>query len=343
MEGLFADLLHHYTDQPAQLRSLVLRCSEGFITCPAAFPDLRQLSQLETLRVQPNFSLFLQRSVVALDNLFSRCHSSLSNVSVHGFKAYLAVQLRCNPGSPCDFLARLEITCSNVCQDALICLNSLTRLSLDSSKVSTHGRCQLTQMTTLVHLGLTQSQWLEDNAHLQPLHVFHGWACLQNLNIDECCIFSAATLLDLPRHCKVLMGHITPDMTNTTLGITQYLPLPLVVPTLCWPISRMSDHLVVIIMHLVCGTRNNSGSEFTWVLTQLFKTCAVLQKLHVQTHKFAEGKADVLREGFGCQLKHLAMTNAKCTVVDLHVSTSLTHIRLTGVDNVNGSSGDPHA
>ncbi|KAL3154802.1 hypothetical protein ABBQ38_011346 [Trebouxia sp. C0009 RCD-2024] len=89
----------------------------------------------------------------------------------------------------------------------ITCLRKLRSLSLCRSEVYVDGQLEVTLLTKLTCLDLTEATCYWDDAWVEALDIFTAWPALAVLKIMSCNLFDIHTVMDVSHVGEVHMGH----------------------------------------------------------------------------------------------------------------------------------------
>ncbi len=351
VSGFFVDALYHYTDQAAQLKTLKVESEldpikvtteDKFWHCFHSFKHLTQLKTLEIACDGTNLSLAecLQNSPQSLESLTLR-HSESD------FEVPLSSSVPYHLSSGFSLLRKHDLSSSFITLpvDSIICLDHLTFLSLGNCFITADCQPCLTKLTNLVVLDLSVSTWAPADAHpgdddvdvdLDAFVIFCGWPALTFLGIRDCTLFSASTVLTVPRatelHLTCLPSELVCD--DIHLGVSCSLQdVLLYTKDYIW-----FKYIVGLQFHV--GYTPWTAADFKLSFMHVVQSCPCLQQLCMSVWSGPAGSEVVnlvLDEGQGSQLTHIGLIacgdlGLRCKVVDFCSARSLTSVTLAGID-----------
>ena len=229
VETSWAQLLLVHTDALAQVKHLVtmprvLAANEQY-----AFGELRNLTQLKTLKVLSEDMHHMTTEFQADEIIHSlrQCPATLEQLAIDGQdlgyqNAAVALSLEHVLGTTLAHLTCLELTNAFLVLDegSLACFTHLRSLSFKASEVhaAVNSAANLTWLSGLTTLNLRWSAWydlkrsatgaLDDGRTFSPaFKSFHGWPALEVLKIDYCNLFGPSTALHIPEVQDVQVYH----------------------------------------------------------------------------------------------------------------------------------------
>ena len=224
---------------PTSCRSLSLNefAAYGLRQYIIKTPDVQQLSlqwngvQAETQRFHslPSFAALHQLTElkiymrndflgVSFAPLVKSCPSTLRSLILHGFGC--SVEQEQPPVSsvrslrlledhlPALTLLELGRSVVTIPGDGITCLSKLKSLSFFGSDIYVDGELEVSLLTNLTHLNLTEATCFWEDAWVEALDTFTAWPALQMLKAHGCNIFDKHTRMDLTTVLEVHVDHI---------------------------------------------------------------------------------------------------------------------------------------
>ena len=348
MDKHFAPFIAEYTDKSAKLEHLAINCEGGYNrNLIGELPDLRQLQQLKSLKVEAPDTYACSEAVATA---LAKCPESLSSCYIRSRgdcgmiinftrRCYSLVQEQLRRLTTLDlFWCQVHIT-----EASITCLEGLTSLSIMHSEVKSELEA-VTQLTNLVYLDLTKADMpgsiFGDTRYFdrhEPWSKFEAWPALQVFKFAGCWLIDKTTVLDVGNVQELHTDRLTPGMEtasihlvlhhtctdNDTLGVL----VTLLTPVWC---SCIVDLRVV-------PENTYTALQLATVVNHLLQVCFCLQTLHLVgrgSRSEDRGQAKiVLGDGYCAQLKDLKLEHICCRMIDLGSARALTSISFTGMES----------
>ena len=223
--------------------------------------------------------------------------------------------------------------------DSLTRLSTLQSLSLSKSEIYVDGQLEVSRLTQLTQLDLTETTCYWEDAWVEALDAFEAWPRLQVLKLTGCNIVDTRTKLTVPLVTELhVVFPIGSSMSDTDVaGKKVHADVPILdgVPAVLLGHASALPALYgcpVVSMHLHQHFKSTSdpGSDF-WPILQF---CPSLQSLHVLNEAVAasvEDLGDILSPF--AHLDQLVLQGLTCTDLQLASLLSLTSLTLSRVDH----------
>ncbi len=351
VQCFFADVLHYYTDQAAQLTKLTIASDTplsrdvSLSNFSSHFHSFQHLTQLKDLAI-------FDESDCSLTGVLAHLPRSIESLTLTHTQSITADHPSLSHQLSADFTAlqRLDL------RDALIDLpgesitffDRLTSLSLNSACIVVDDPQALEALTNLVALDLSYSNWwpTDDAAwphpdpEFEPCTLFTGWPALSVLNVQGCDVFDKNTVWDLlpmkELHIDLLLGDAPAENIHLRLWHRHVTLADVlnIVKDFAW-FSR----IVSLEFDLEVITTEDLNSTFR----QLAASCHKLDSLRI---KLLTRQANlnwmylIGDEAHGSRLRSLELwwsadtkQRVCCGIVDLSCASALTYLRLLGIDH----------
>ena len=350
-DGMFADAIQETTDPSAELKQLFLDCGLRFINTPTSnppvsFPVLTHLTQLKTLHLRtscldPNISdalaLCLPKCPMSLQHLVLQAADWTTRIGCTlRMPEHLDLTLSQGVRQMLDtrLLKDLSlIQCFVRCTDScgfFECLSTLTSLSLRLSCICGPKEVELTKMTNLECLDVSNASWMSEG--WLRLDSFDGWSALKVLKIDKCEMFTPATVLNIPSVRELTLSHLRSGLSQETKVHVKYagrsFPFEMITSAPRLP------HLVSV--HIVLSQCKDTAANSAAMIDLLILYCTSVQSLMyiADTDCLVKGQASLgrLDASTNHQLCDITLEGFCCSGVDLSGFASLTSVSLSRLD-----------
>ena len=223
--------------------------------------------------------------------------------------------------------------------DDISCLSKLKSLSLYATEVYVDGQLDVTRLTKLTYLDLSEVCCFWEDAWVEALDSFTSWPGLDVLKLLNCNLIDQQTDLDCSSVKELHLNYpnrplsfVQGQAVHTYMGVHQ------VFENFLKPERHAQQGHAIIDLHLTCA----SSTDVDAVLQQAALFCPNLQSLHVET-SLADGyrfcgnpvSLSLFSEGRGAtplRLTSLSLLAISCSHLDLQALTALTHLVVKHVD-----------
>ncbi|DBA78567.1 TPA: hypothetical protein ACH3X2_007880 [Trebouxia sp. C0005] len=236
-------------------------------------------------------------------------------------------------------LTHLALTSSVVTipGDDILSLSKLKSLSLHATEVYVDGQLEVTRLTNLTYLDLSQVCCFWVDAWVEALDSFTSWPRLVVLNLLNCNLVDQQTDLDCSSVRELHLNYpnrppslVEGQAVHTNMGVHQVLEVQ-------FTESERHSGNAIIGLNITC----NYSTDVDTVLHKVALFCPNLQSLHVVTSSldgytssgdsaclslFSGGSATPLK------LTSLSLHAFSCSQLDLQALTALTHLDVKQVD-----------
>ena len=351
VHSFFADVLHYYTDQAAQLTKLTI-ASDSHLSRDASlssfsscFHSLQHLTQLKDLAI-------FDESECSLTKVLAHLPRSIESLTLTHTESLTADHASLSHLFSSDFTALQRLDLSNARIElpgkSITCFDRLTSLSLKHAYVVVDDLQALEALTNLVALDLSNCRWwpTEDPAwsdpdpEFEPCTLFTGWPAMSVLNVKGCGVFDINTVWNLlpmnELHIGLLLRDAPAENIHLRLWRVTLTDVLNFVKDFAW-FSR----IVSLEFDLEVITTEDLNSTFG----QLAASCHKLDSLRIKLLT-RQAKLNcvylICDKAHGSQLKDLELglsgdlytkQRVCCDVVDLSCATALTHLSLSDVDH----------
>lgn len=337
VDEFFAATLHLFTDQPVQLKHLKSYVGTGYMTAPAALPSLNHLTRLHTLellQVEGSTSSTLASILLCCPEQLHKLVVQCRRDSMYMIVMTLSPEVQCLLTAQLRSLRSLELTHGHVemPQGSIMCLTNLTSLSFRDSVVLQEGLWDLLCLPNLVTFDLTKSEWQVNDSQML-LERFEGWSALRVLHTEGCSLFTPHTVMVNSHLQEMHTQHIIElcaGVPRIFLDKRVFQDVALALNPVIDPLWATALVHVSIQMHLHWCTNTFLANLIHQTLTH----CSNLEGLHVLSgdDSSPDGADFVLVPECGKHLVELKVDGVRFQSLDLSCTSSLTSIRLTGLD-----------
>jgi len=222
--------------------------------------------------------------------------------------------------------------------DDISCLSKLKSLSLHATEVYVDGQLDVTRLTNLTYLDLSEICCFWEDAWVEALDSFTSWPGLDVLKLVNCNLVDQQTDLDCSSVKELHLNYpnrplcfVEGQAVHAYMGVHQVLE----------KFSKHERHSqrgnAIIGLHSTC----DYSTDVDIVLQKVALFCPNLQSLHVENslvdgYRFFESHASLslFSEGNATPLKltSLSLHEVSCSQLDLQALTVLTHLVVRQVD-----------
>ena len=356
MHCFFADVLHYYTDQAAQLTKLTIASdtplSRGVSLSKlnSCFHSFQHLTQLKDLAI-------FDESESPLTRVLAHLPRSIESLTLTHTRSSTADHASLSLLLSADFTALQRLDLSHALIElpgkSITCFDHLTSLSLNHAYVVVDDLQALEALINLVVLDLSccrwwpaeDPAWSEADPEFEPCTLFTGWPALSVLNVQGCGVFDRNTVWDLlpmnELHIDLLLRDAPADNIHLGLLRVKLADALKFVRDFAWfsRIVKLEFDLEVI-----------TTEDLNFTFEQLTASCYKLDSLRIKLLT-RQAKLNwvylICDKAHGSQLKDLELglsgyvdtkQRVCCDIVDLSCATALTHLRLSGVDHPDSFS-----
>jgi len=350
VHSFFADVLHYYTDQAAQLTKLTI-ASDTALSGDVSLSNFRSIfHSFQHLTHLKDLAIF-DESECSLAEVLAHLPSSIESLTLTHTQSITADHPSLSHQLSADFTAlqRLDLRGARIDLpgESITIFDRLTSLSLKHTCVMVDDLQALEALTNLVALDLSYSNWwpTDDAAwpdpEFEPCTLFTGWPALSVLNVKGCDNFDKNTVWDLlpmkELHIDLLMGDAPAE--NVHLGLwdrhVTFADVLNFVKDFAWFSRIVSLEFVLEVI---------TTEDLNSTLRQLAASCRKLDSLRIELLTLQANLNWMYYligdEAHDSRLRSLELwwpedtkQQVWCSIVDLSCATALTHLRLLGIDH----------
>ena len=222
--------------------------------------------------------------------------------------------------------------------DDISCLSKLKSLSLHGTEVYVDGQLEITRLTHLTYLDLSQVCCFWVDAWVEALDSFTSWPRLEVLKLLNCNLVDQQTDLDCSSVKELHLNYPNRPLSFVEgQAVHTYMGVHHVLERFTETERHSQRGNAIIGLHSTC----DYSTDVDIVLQKVALFCPNLQSLHVSTSiadgyrfsgnpaslsLFSEGSATPLR------LTSLSLHATSCSQLDLQALTALTHLVVRQVD-----------
>ncbi|DBB05820.1 TPA: hypothetical protein ACH3X3_009833 [Trebouxia sp. C0006] len=307
-------------------------------------PDLTALRHLTDLTVQMRNDL---RGNLFLA-LIKGCPDTLQSLTLQSFGSEVedeqpplhSVQSLHLLESHLTALTHLAITNSVVTipGDDISCLSKLKSLSLHATEVYVDGQLDVTCLTNLTYLDLSEICCFWDDAWVEALDSFTSWPGLHVLKLVNGNLIDQQTDLDCSSVKELHLNYPNRPLSFVEgQAVHAHMGMLQVLEKFIEPEGPSQHGNAIVGLHITC----DCPEDFDTVLQTVALFCPKLQSLHVGTSRatgfryFGDPVSLFLFSGESAtplRLTSLSLQGITCSQLDLKALTALTHLVVKQVD-----------
>ena len=279
--------------------------------------------------------------------LLVRLPPSIQRLNLEGFGSQLddeqpprySVVLQDHSFASLAALTHLELTKSSVTipGDSITCLSRLSSLNLSNSEVYVDGQLEVSQLTNLTCLELTQTLCFWEDAWVEALDAFEAWPRLKVLKLLGSNLLDGRTVLTAPGvdELEVMYPHGNHMTVAEAAGKKVHAHVHVLHNTVLDEVlSAPLYGRPVVSLHI--HQHSQSGSETGQNFWHLLDHCPNLQSLHIHNDVILAQATPVglmLTKSL-TQLKELELIGITCKDLDFGELEGLTRLVLHRVDHM---------
>lgn len=349
----FADVLHYYTDQAAQLTKLTIASDTplsrdvSLRNFSSSFHTFKHLTQLKDLAI-------FDESGSSLTRVLAHLPHSIESLTLTDTRSYTADHPSLSNQLSTDFTAlqRLDLHAAliQLPGDSITFLDRLTPLALNHACVVVDDLQALEALTNLVVLDLSFCQcwptddpaWPDPDPEFEPCTLFTGWPALSDFNVQGCAVFDINTVWDLlpmkDLHIDLLLGDIPAEnihlqlwhrlftLTDVLHSIKDFAWFSRIVSLeFCLEVIGNED------LHVLFGQLAVSCRKLDSLCLKLLTRQANLDWMYLITDEAHGNRLKDFELGLSADSKQQVC----CDLVDLSFATALTHLSLSKIDHAD--------